>query len=142
MHTPAVNLNQKWQFPFSTRRRTSLVSAFIARTRMFISTPLPQVRDKVSRTKPPKPHGGGGERRRKKQPQEAAARAGGGMGGSSASPCDLDREFAPQIAQLLATPPLQPAQVRFLFPSLAHPSSGSKIYLLGNCLCCDYCFSL
>jgi hypothetical protein len=32
------------------------------------------------------------------------------MGGSSASPCDLDREFAPQIAQLLATPPLQPAQ--------------------------------
>ncbi|BAS91148.1 Os04g0629100, partial [Oryza sativa Japonica Group] len=82
----------------------------IARTRMFISTPLPQVRDKVSRTKPPKPHGGGGERRRKKQPQEAAARAGGGMGGSSASPCDLDREFAPQIAQLLATPPLQPAQ--------------------------------
>uniref|UniRef100_A0A0D9W9W8 SET domain-containing protein n=1 Tax=Leersia perrieri TaxID=77586 RepID=A0A0D9W9W8_9ORYZ len=32
------------------------------------------------------------------------------MGGSSESPCDLDREFAPQIAQLLATPPLQSAQ--------------------------------
>ncbi|KAM0894330.1 hypothetical protein ACQ4PT_024507 [Festuca glaucescens] len=30
--------------------------------------------------------------------------------GSGTSPCDLDREFARQIAQLLATPPLQPAQ--------------------------------
>jgi len=33
-----------------------------------------------------------------------------GMGGIGDSPCDLDREFAPQIAQLLATPPLQSAQ--------------------------------
>nr|CAB3488356.1 unnamed protein product [Digitaria exilis] len=32
------------------------------------------------------------------------------MGGIGASPCDLDREFAPQIAQLLATPTLQSAQ--------------------------------
>ncbi|XP_066343930.1 histone-lysine N-methyltransferase ATXR2-like [Miscanthus floridulus] len=32
------------------------------------------------------------------------------MGGIGVSPCDLDREFAPQIAQLLATPPLQSAQ--------------------------------
>ncbi|RLM66596.1 histone-lysine N-methyltransferase ATXR2 [Panicum miliaceum] len=32
------------------------------------------------------------------------------MGGIGASPCDLDREFAPQIAQLLATPPIQSAQ--------------------------------
>ncbi|CAN6229664.1 unnamed protein product [Urochloa humidicola] len=32
------------------------------------------------------------------------------MGGCGVSPCDLDREFAPQIAQLLATPPLQSAQ--------------------------------
>jgi hypothetical protein len=34
-----------------------------------------------------------------------------GMGGIGASPCDLDREFAPQIAQLLATPPIQSALV-------------------------------
>ncbi|NP_001149542.1 MYND finger family protein [Zea mays] len=32
------------------------------------------------------------------------------MDASSVSPCDLDREFALQIAQLLATPPLQSAQ--------------------------------
>ncbi|KAL6844543.1 hypothetical protein ACP4OV_026216 [Aristida adscensionis] len=32
------------------------------------------------------------------------------MGGSSVSPCQLDREFAPQIAQLLATPPPESAQ--------------------------------
>ncbi|XP_003580607.1 histone-lysine N-methyltransferase ATXR2 [Brachypodium distachyon] len=33
------------------------------------------------------------------------------MGRSSrASPCDMDREFAPEIAQLLATPPLQSAK--------------------------------
>ncbi|CAN6240994.1 unnamed protein product [Urochloa humidicola] len=32
------------------------------------------------------------------------------MSGCGVSPCDLDREFAPQIAQLLATPPLQSAQ--------------------------------
>ncbi|KAJ1272913.1 hypothetical protein BS78_06G239400 [Paspalum vaginatum] len=32
------------------------------------------------------------------------------MGGSGASPCDLDREFAPQIAQLLAAPSLHSAQ--------------------------------
>lgn len=42
------------------------------------------------------------------------------MDASSVSPCDLDREFAPQIAQLLATPPLQSAQVLafFLAPSV------------------------
>jgi hypothetical protein len=39
-----------------------------------------------------------------------------GMGGIGVSPCDLDREFAPQIAQLLATPPLQSAQVLAFFP--------------------------
>ncbi|KAG2569014.1 histone-lysine N-methyltransferase ATXR2-like isoform X2 [Panicum virgatum] len=32
------------------------------------------------------------------------------MGGIGDRPCDLDREFAAQIAQLLATPPLQSAQ--------------------------------
>ncbi|KAG2574951.1 histone-lysine N-methyltransferase ATXR2-like isoform X2 [Panicum virgatum] len=32
------------------------------------------------------------------------------MGGIGASPCDLDGKFAPQIAQLLATPSLQSAQ--------------------------------
>ncbi|WVZ87279.1 hypothetical protein U9M48_033940 [Paspalum notatum var. saurae] len=32
------------------------------------------------------------------------------MGGIGTSPCDLDRQFAPQIAQLLAAPPLQSAQ--------------------------------
>ena len=40
-----------------------------------------------------------------------------GMGGIGVSPCDLDREFAPQIAQLLATPPLQSAQVLAFFPA-------------------------
>jgi hypothetical protein len=44
--------------------------------------------------------------------QTAPANSGGmARGSGGASPCDLDREFAPQIAQLLATPPLQPAQV-------------------------------
>ncbi|GJN01663.1 hypothetical protein PR202_ga18944 [Eleusine coracana subsp. coracana] len=36
------------------------------------------------------------------------------MGWNSVSPCDLDREFAPQIAQLLTTPPLHSAKA---FPS-------------------------
>ena len=44
-----------------------------------------------------------------------------GMGGIGASPCDLDGKFAPQIAQLLATPSLQSAQV---LPSGGHPPLG------------------
>ena len=40
-----------------------------------------------------------------------------GMGGIGVSPCDLDREFAPQIAQLVATPPLQSAEVLAFFPA-------------------------
>ncbi|KAL6651985.1 hypothetical protein ACP70R_010910 [Stipagrostis hirtigluma subsp. patula] len=54
------------------------------------------------------------------------------MGGSSVSPCDLDREFAPQIAQLLATPPPQSAQEYYddLIRSKKH--NGIRVSYIGK----------
>uniref|UniRef100_A0A0E0KVK7 SET domain-containing protein n=1 Tax=Oryza punctata TaxID=4537 RepID=A0A0E0KVK7_ORYPU len=69
-----------------------------------MSALLPLARDRAREENPPK------AQTPRRRPAAEETRAGGGMGGSSASPCDLEREFAPQISQLLATPPLQSAQ--------------------------------
>ncbi|OEL12783.1 Histone-lysine N-methyltransferase ATXR2 [Dichanthelium oligosanthes] len=54
------------------------------------------------------------------------------MGGSGVSPCDLDREFAPQIAQLLATPPLQSAQQYYDELILSKKHDGIRVSYSGK----------
>jgi hypothetical protein len=102
--------------------RRNLVYAFVTKTPTLAAT-------KPTGTKPLKPQDPtarlqeAADQRRQEAPADA-----GGMARSSggASPCDLDREFAPQIAQLLATPPLHSAQV--LSPST--PFRSFSLFLL------------